>query len=222
MWLSLLRARVRIVRGEGRGVSDQYGVRDAACPLSTREWGWWGGGRAVLSKRPATPHCRFVCGRRRPGMPREAMKHVASSNVLYYRALAHMLAHMLRIRIRLPSTLVSLARRGTSSVGPAARSVRLLGRRSGSRSGSRSRGSCWLGLGSAHVSLLLGRGCARQPAKRAQGAAQEKGPMPSQPAVAQSHRRRGPGLDRPASPGAQATAGRRRRCRSGTRRGPWG
>ena len=30
------------VRGEGRGVSDQYGVRDAACPLSTR--GGVGGG----------------------------------------------------------------------------------------------------------------------------------------------------------------------------------
>ena len=27
--------RVRLVRGEGRGVSNQYGVRDAACPLST-------------------------------------------------------------------------------------------------------------------------------------------------------------------------------------------
>ena len=31
------RARgVRLVRSEGRGVSDQYGVRGAACPLSTR------------------------------------------------------------------------------------------------------------------------------------------------------------------------------------------
>ena len=27
--------RVRLVRGEGRGVSDWYGVRDAACPIST-------------------------------------------------------------------------------------------------------------------------------------------------------------------------------------------
>jgi hypothetical protein len=27
--------RVRLVRGEGRGVSDQYGVRDAACLIST-------------------------------------------------------------------------------------------------------------------------------------------------------------------------------------------
>jgi hypothetical protein len=34
--------RVRLVRGEGRGVSDQYGVRDAACPISTR-----GGGAAA-------------------------------------------------------------------------------------------------------------------------------------------------------------------------------
>jgi hypothetical protein len=34
------RARDVQVRGEERGVSDQYGVRDAACPLSTR------GGRA--------------------------------------------------------------------------------------------------------------------------------------------------------------------------------
>jgi hypothetical protein len=34
--------RVRLVRGEGRGVSDQYGVRDAACPISTRGWGWGG------------------------------------------------------------------------------------------------------------------------------------------------------------------------------------
>ena len=28
--------RVQLVRGEGRSVSNQYGVRDAACPLSTR------------------------------------------------------------------------------------------------------------------------------------------------------------------------------------------
>ena len=28
--------RVRLVRGEGRGVSDEYGVRDAACPISTK------------------------------------------------------------------------------------------------------------------------------------------------------------------------------------------
>jgi len=27
--------RVRLVRGEGRGVSDWYGVRDAACPIGT-------------------------------------------------------------------------------------------------------------------------------------------------------------------------------------------
>ena len=27
--------RTRLERGEGRGVSDQYGVRDAACPIST-------------------------------------------------------------------------------------------------------------------------------------------------------------------------------------------
>jgi hypothetical protein len=27
--------RVRFVRGEGRGVSDLYGVRDAACPICT-------------------------------------------------------------------------------------------------------------------------------------------------------------------------------------------
>ena len=32
------------VRGEGRGVSDWYGVRDAACPLSTRGGGGRGGG----------------------------------------------------------------------------------------------------------------------------------------------------------------------------------
>ena len=31
--------RVQLVRGEGRGVSDWYGVRDAACPLSTRGGG---------------------------------------------------------------------------------------------------------------------------------------------------------------------------------------
>jgi hypothetical protein len=35
--------RVRLVRGEGRGVSDQYGVRDAVCPLSTRGGGREGG-----------------------------------------------------------------------------------------------------------------------------------------------------------------------------------
>jgi hypothetical protein len=26
---------VRLVRGEGRGVSDWYGVREAACPIGT-------------------------------------------------------------------------------------------------------------------------------------------------------------------------------------------
>ena len=36
--------RVRLVRGEGRRVPDQYGVRDAACPLST---GGGGGHRVV-------------------------------------------------------------------------------------------------------------------------------------------------------------------------------
>ena len=29
------KVRVRLVRGEGRGASDQYGVRDTACPIST-------------------------------------------------------------------------------------------------------------------------------------------------------------------------------------------
>ena len=38
------RCSVHLVRGEGRGVSNSYGVRDAACPLSTRE----GGGGSVL------------------------------------------------------------------------------------------------------------------------------------------------------------------------------
>ena len=38
------RCRVRLVRGEGRGVSDSYGVRDAACPISTRGGGGGGGG----------------------------------------------------------------------------------------------------------------------------------------------------------------------------------
>ena len=28
--------RVRLVRGEGRGVSDLYGVRDTTCPLRAR------------------------------------------------------------------------------------------------------------------------------------------------------------------------------------------
>jgi hypothetical protein len=36
-----LRFPERVRDREARGVSDQYGVRDAACPLSTRE----GGGR---------------------------------------------------------------------------------------------------------------------------------------------------------------------------------
>jgi len=43
--LALLCARAR---GEGRGVSDQYGVRDAACPLSTR-----GGGGTRCAPPPA-------------------------------------------------------------------------------------------------------------------------------------------------------------------------
>jgi hypothetical protein len=40
--------RVRLVRGEGRGVSDWYGVRDAACPLSTRGGGDHRDRRAAL------------------------------------------------------------------------------------------------------------------------------------------------------------------------------
>ena len=46
--------RVRLVRGEGRGVSDWYGVRDAACPLSTK-----GGAGAVRRARSVA---------RRPGV----------------------------------------------------------------------------------------------------------------------------------------------------------
>jgi hypothetical protein len=33
------RGTVRLVRGEGRGVSDLYGVRDAACPIGTKGGG---------------------------------------------------------------------------------------------------------------------------------------------------------------------------------------
>ena len=44
--------RVRLVRGEGRGVSDYYRVRDAACPLSTRR----GGG--VVTRRHAASTAR--------------------------------------------------------------------------------------------------------------------------------------------------------------------
>ena len=52
--------RVRLVRGEGRDVPGWYGVRDAACPLSTR--GGRGGGRAARAaaecswSAPTSPH----------------------------------------------------------------------------------------------------------------------------------------------------------------------
>jgi len=38
----------RLVRAEGRGVSDQYGVRDAACPIST-------GTRGVMTRGAEPP-----------------------------------------------------------------------------------------------------------------------------------------------------------------------
>ena len=45
---------IRLVRGEGRGVSDWYGVRDAACPLSTRaDTGCGGVQRMALPARAA-------------------------------------------------------------------------------------------------------------------------------------------------------------------------
>jgi hypothetical protein len=47
-----------LVRGEGRGVSDWYGVRDAACPLSTR--GGRGGGAPVCAGNSGAP---ARCGR---------------------------------------------------------------------------------------------------------------------------------------------------------------
>ena len=60
--------RVRLVRGEGRGVSDQYGVRDAACPLSTRGLVRRGGGGGATRGR-----CRGTgpaAGAGSPGRPR--------------------------------------------------------------------------------------------------------------------------------------------------------
>ena len=49
--------RVRSVRGEGRGgVSDQYGVRGAACPLSTGGGG--GGGAAAARSSSGAPQPR--------------------------------------------------------------------------------------------------------------------------------------------------------------------
>ena len=49
--------RVRLVRGEGRGVSDQYGVSDAARPLSTKGGGRRGGlhGRGARWEEPRRP-----------------------------------------------------------------------------------------------------------------------------------------------------------------------
>jgi hypothetical protein len=50
-------------RGEGRGVSDWYGVRDAACPISTRAGG--GGhvlARTVTRSSHSTPASRRECG----------------------------------------------------------------------------------------------------------------------------------------------------------------
>ena len=57
------RARgVRLVRSEGRGVSDQYGVRDAACPLSTR-----GGRREMVGGRRCSLGGAGMVARRRRG-----------------------------------------------------------------------------------------------------------------------------------------------------------
>ena len=72
---------VRLVRGEGRDVPGWYGVRDAACPLSTRGGGGGGGG-GQGGTWPSTVSMRAVCARKggaasargpRPGtaLPRE-------------------------------------------------------------------------------------------------------------------------------------------------------
>ena len=63
--------RVRSVRGEGRGVSDQYGVRDAACPLSTRGRGGGGGGAPRAARRGAPAAARA----RRDGSERVPPEH---------------------------------------------------------------------------------------------------------------------------------------------------
>jgi len=52
---------VRLVRGEGRGVSDHYGKRDAACPVSTKARGrtsWNGPAAAVVSAACSLPPAR--------------------------------------------------------------------------------------------------------------------------------------------------------------------
>ena len=59
-----------ILRGEGRGVSDYYGVRDAACPLSTREGGGEGGAPPVLSAGAAA----LGCGGARGGAAQETAR----------------------------------------------------------------------------------------------------------------------------------------------------
>ena len=46
---------VRLVRGEGRGVSDLYGVEDAACPLSTRGGRGWVAAEGRCARPPFSP-----------------------------------------------------------------------------------------------------------------------------------------------------------------------
>ena len=86
---------VRLVRGEGRGVSDLYGVRDAACPLSTR--GGRGGNtrtallythaaRVPLLLSPAV-RARRSCLSESPDArpsPRDLFVTIASAKVCYF------------------------------------------------------------------------------------------------------------------------------------------
>ena len=61
--------RVRLVRGEGRGVSDQYGVSDAARPLSTKGGGAAAGFTAAVraGRSPDAQHPRGLSPARSPG-----------------------------------------------------------------------------------------------------------------------------------------------------------
>jgi hypothetical protein len=76
------RARgVRLVRSEGRGVSDQYGVRGAACPLSPRgEKGgagrraWWSALNRISTPVMASPACSAPPSAARPPTARARVR----------------------------------------------------------------------------------------------------------------------------------------------------
>ena len=78
--------RRALVRGEGRGVSDWYGVRDAACPLSTRGGGGAPAGHVVqrmlvvLGALRAPPRQLPLPPRPRPQNPRARARRGAAAS----------------------------------------------------------------------------------------------------------------------------------------------